>query len=236
MASQEQITTGELMLRSEPDTSTWDSSQKHTSVLKCIFHKIQSQVSSVVSGKSGHTNRDPLNFRLSSFLSNISCSVPANILYRTIFQREDSLSLDIKPAQQGNCLYFSLLFFFCITIFFWPFNLSSALQRSPYISSFCHLTLFADRALFTFFSLSGAKRTIARLHILMLTRYHKQSKLPLACQFLIPEKPSTLLDSTNESWLLLVMSVCSQECGLSVSGHLHPRETMTHVYRESRSE
>lgn len=53
-----------------------------------------------LAGKS----EDLLNFCLSSFSSRIACSVSANNLYWTIFQREDSLSLVMKPAVlQGNC-------------------------------------------------------------------------------------------------------------------------------------
>lgn len=57
-------------------------------------------------------------FCLSSLSSRIACSVPANNLYWTIFQREDSLSLDMKPeVLQGNCCPSSLSLLLFLPLF-----------------------------------------------------------------------------------------------------------------------
>ena len=88
------------------------------------------------------------------------------ISYTEQYFKEKTRCPWILSLHSKETAYTSLSSFFCITIFFWPFNLSSALQRSPYISSFCHLTLFADRALFTFFSLSRSGPIRTAVYIL----------------------------------------------------------------------
>lgn len=127
-----------------------------------------------------------------------------------------------QPLSHPLFCFFSLLSLFSFPFSspaFWPSNLPSALQRSPYISLFCHLTLLLIAQSLSRPTVLMLENTVADKHRYTHShsRYHrvyyKLSNRPWQDNFLIWEKPFIGVDNTNE-WRLFLMALAV--CGPSV--------------------